>query len=320
MLNIIIPTYKAKDTLPKALDSLVSQTKSMFLITIVQDCDDEDYSNIISEYRNRGLHISLLKTPENSGAGVARQFGIDNLVNVDYCMFLDADDMLMPRAVEVLYTEAKKNDADLISSDIYVERGHALGEHWDCEKMPITWCHGKIYKLNYLKNNNIRFLPNIRYNEDSYFNLVAVNSTKKKFMVKEITYLWRDNKNSVTRLGRDIEEFFKKSWIQYIDGQIAGIKKIKEITGEISPMAIGCSMVNIYDQCMKADYLEYDINLPQLLEFGKTSLIKETLNSKDFWKIIKSRVKACDTFNNELVFYKIRFCDWINQYVTGEKK
>ena len=320
MLNIIIPTYKAKDTLPKALDSLVSQTKSMFLITIVQDCDDEDYSNIISEYRNRGLHISLLKTPENGGAGVARQFGIDNLVNIDYCMFLDADDMLMPRAAEVLYTEAKKNDADLISSDIYVERGHALGEHWDCEKMPITWCHGKIYKLDYLKNNNIRFLPNIRYNEDSYFNLVAVNSTKKKFMVKELTYLWRDNKNSVTRLGRETEEFFKKSWIQYIDGQIAGIKKIKEITGEISPAAIGCSMVNIYDQCMKADYLEYDINLPQLLEFGKTSLIKETLDSKDFWKIIKSRVKACDTFNNDLIFYKIRFCDWIDQYVTGEKK
>ena len=320
MLNIIIPTYKAKDTLPKALDSLVSQTKKMFLVTIVQDCDGEDYSDIISEYRNRGLHISLLQTPKNGGAGVARQLGIDNSVNIDYCMFLDADDMLMPRAAEVLYTEAKKNNSDLIASDIYVERGHALGEHWDCEKMPITWCHGKIYKLEYLRNNNIRFLPNIRYNEDSYFNLVAVNSTKNKFMVKELTYLWRDNKNSVTRLGRDTEEFFKKSWIQYIDGQIAGIKKIKEITGNVSPAIIGCSMANMYDQCMKADYLDYNISLPQLLEFGKTSLIRQTLDSKDFWKIIKSRIKACDTFNNNLIFYKIRFCDWIDLYVKGDKK
>ena len=37
--NIIIPTYKARETLPKALDSLVAQTKDMFLVTIVQDGD-----------------------------------------------------------------------------------------------------------------------------------------------------------------------------------------------------------------------------------------------------------------------------------------
>ena len=49
MVNLIIPTYKARDTLPAALDSLVAQTKKLFIITIVQDADDEDYTDIIQE-------------------------------------------------------------------------------------------------------------------------------------------------------------------------------------------------------------------------------------------------------------------------------
>ena len=60
MVNVIIPTYKARDTLPKALDSLVAQTKKTFVVTIVQDGDGEDYSDIISEYRKRGLGIRIL--------------------------------------------------------------------------------------------------------------------------------------------------------------------------------------------------------------------------------------------------------------------
>ena len=37
MVNVIIPTYKARETLPAALDSLVAQTKKMFIVTISQD-------------------------------------------------------------------------------------------------------------------------------------------------------------------------------------------------------------------------------------------------------------------------------------------
>ena len=72
IVNLIIPTYKARDTLPAALDSLVAQTKKLFIITIVQDADNEDYIDIIQEYRRRGLQIKLLQMPENGGPGLAR--------------------------------------------------------------------------------------------------------------------------------------------------------------------------------------------------------------------------------------------------------
>ena len=50
MVNVAIPVYKARSTLPYCLNSLVAQTKNMFLVTLVQDGDGEDYSDIIEEY------------------------------------------------------------------------------------------------------------------------------------------------------------------------------------------------------------------------------------------------------------------------------
>ena len=47
MLEIIVPMYKARDTLPDLLDSFTLQTKKMFIITLVNDCDGEDYSDIM---------------------------------------------------------------------------------------------------------------------------------------------------------------------------------------------------------------------------------------------------------------------------------
>ena len=76
MTNVIIPTYKARDTLPDLLNTLVAQTTNMFFVTIVQDCDGEDYSDIIQEYQKRGLKIKLITLNENMGPGVARQAGI----------------------------------------------------------------------------------------------------------------------------------------------------------------------------------------------------------------------------------------------------
>ena len=102
IVDVIIPTYKARETLPKALDSLVAQTKKMFLVTIVQDCDGEDYGDIIEEYKRRGLVIRWVPLTENVGPGGARQAGMDSDLMSEYFMFLDSDDMYTPRAIEIL--------------------------------------------------------------------------------------------------------------------------------------------------------------------------------------------------------------------------
>lgn len=322
MLNVIIPVYKARETLPNALDSLVAQTFKRFFVTISQDGDGEDYSDIITEYKRRGLHINHIDCKENGGPGMARQRGIDLSIskNYDYVMFLDADDIVTPRAVEVLYKEIQKNLVDIMISSFIAENEHD-SQMLEADKTPITWCHGKMYRLKYLQENNIRFLDELKMNEDSYFNLVAVNLTEKKMRINEYTYVWRYNKESLTRDGES-EAFFLKSWEQYIYSQVKGIQKIINIKGNINDNVFCATILNIYYHLQRASYFNIDYShiVPLLTELKEMPEVQDLISRENFWLGINSSLKSCGFVDKTLFFYKERFIDWFKLYIADEKK
>lgn len=317
IVDVIIPTYKARETLPKALDSLVAQTKKTFIVTIAQDGDEEDYSDIIEEYRRRGLGIRLLSLKENRGPGGARQAGMDADTMCDYFMFLDADDMYMPRAVELLYREAKGNNADIVSSDFLAEHTAAPSTLMDVFTVPVTWCHGRIYKAEYLRKNNIRFLDGLRINEDAYFNLIAHNCTKKKYKVKELTYIWRDNRDSITRAGNK-EDFFKRTWKTYITSQVEALLRIIELKGEVEPDLLGATLLYVYHYWEIARHykvVDEDIE-KELLKIKNNPVLIESLIEEQFWNHIVENLKGCALWEENIIFYQDRFCDWLKNYIA----
>ena len=319
MVNIIIPIYNARDTLPAALDSLVAQTYKMFIVTLVNDCDGVDYSDIIEEYGRRGLQIHLLYTEKNSGPGVARQTAIDASGMFDYIMFMDADDIMMPRCVEVLYKEAKKGDYDILASSFLNERNFQAAVMMDVNTTPITWTHGKIYRTKYLNENGIRFLPELRLNEDSYFNLVAWNGTDKRERISECLYLWRDNPNSLTRQGES-NAFFFNSWDQYIYSQVKGLLKLFDIVGDkMAPELLAATLINTYKFMMQALHLKvsnYDKGVAYLAGIQNNPVLLKLMNTRNFWMYIQQHLPACQLIpENELFFYKERFIDWLEKYI-----
>lgn len=323
MLNVIIPIWNARDTLPAALDSLVAQTYKMFTVTLVNDCDGVDYSDIIEEYERRGLTIYLLYTDENGGPGVARQVAIEASGMFDYIMFMDADDIMLPRCVEVLYKEAKRGNYDIIASSFLSERNHQAAVMMDVNTTPITWTHGKIYKTAYLKENGIGFLPDLRLNEDSYFNLVAWNGTENRERIPECLYLWRDNPNSLTRQG-DTHNFFFNSWDGYIYSQSRGLLKLVDILGEkFPPQLLAATYINMYKFMMQALHLEvknYDAGIRAISLITDNPTLLKIMNTKEFWMYIQQHLPACQLIpENELFFYKQRFIDWIEMFIKTNK-
>lgn len=117
-IDYIIPTYNKSSIVKKALDCLCKQTmKDSLCITLVNDCSpntDCNYQDIINEYKDK-LDVRVIKTPENIGTGMARQFGIDNTTH-PYIMFQDDDDMLSSKyAIEAFVKEVEKADESVIS-------------------------------------------------------------------------------------------------------------------------------------------------------------------------------------------------------------
>lgn len=275
MINVIIPCYNSTETLPKTLDSLVAQTQSRFLVTVVDDCSEENMLKIVNDYENR-LNISYLRLTENGGPGVARQAGIDNNSMCEYLMFLDADDMLMPQAIEVLNREANKNKPDILVSAFIQQNKYSIDKIVPSTEA-MTWVHGKLYKASFLKENNIRFPDKVRLNEDGSFNTMAFGLTKNIFRTSTITTLWVDNKNSLTRKDKD---FAVTCLPSYIDGQIFAFNFLMDKQVE-NPNSLSAGIIFIYNYYQVL--LDYSVYPDDKLE-DKIRKFLNRVNDKGYFK------------------------------------
>ena len=320
MVEVGIPVWHARDTLCKCLDSLVAQTLDRFITCLSIDCDGEDYSDIIEMYRARGLKIRIINGRENGGPGAARQRIIDT-TQCDYLIFMDADDMLMPRAVEVLSQHMKVNNFDIMRSGFIREEKNKRDLFIPQDSSIITWFHGKIYRVKFLKEKNVRFLPGLRIDEDAYFNLIAWNSTDNRGEIAEYTYIWRDNKNSLTR-AQSNPEYFKDNYMNYITSQVRALQRLLEINGSVKNDIISVTLINIYYTYMRAAYLKYPmVAADELLsELKAEKWLKVFLDNADSWISLVNNVKAGEVYNNEhVIFYNEPINQWIVRLLVNDR-
>lgn len=320
MVEVGIPVWHARDTLCKCLDSLVAQTSDKFITCLSIDYDGEDYSDIIKTYSTRGLKIRVINGKENGGPGAARQRIIDT-TQCDYLIFMDADDMLMPRAVEVLSQHMKVNNFDIIRSGFIREEKNKQDLFIPQDSSIITWFHGKIYRVKFLKEKNIRFLPGLRIDEDAYFNLIAWNSTENRGEIAEYTYIWRDNKNSLTR-AQDNSEYFKDNYMNYITSQVRALQRLMEINESVKNDIISITLINIYYTYMRAVYLKYSMTAADELisELKAEKWLEVFLNNVDSWISLVNNVKAGEVYNNEhIIFYSEPINQWIVRLLVNDR-
>ena len=314
MLEVGIPVYHSRQTITDALDSLVVQTNKNFIVCLSVDGDGETYTDIIRTYRARGLNIRTIKSEINGGPGAARQKIIDT-TQCDYIMFLDADDILMPQAIEYLYKPAKAQGFDILRSSFIREEKDKPDITFPHDIQTVTWCHGKIYRVNYLKENNIRFLDGLKTDEDAFFNLIAWNCAENRGSVNQITYYWRFNQTSITRRSR-AKEYFSETYVDYIRSQVEGLKEIYRIKGEINSLLITFTLINIYDYYMQILFYKLSEKpANQLLDTIKhTSWMQKFLNTPENWFDIARNVKASKIIGNEyIIFYQESFSKWASR-------
>ena len=202
LLDIIIPQYNENDNMIKPLlDSINNQEGVDFdniKLTIVND-----YSNVLlnddflKSYSK--LNISYIRNDKNTGPGLARQKGIDNTDGL-YIMFCDSDDTLYDKnSLFIICDFITKKEPDYLVTNIVVEGNEGIVIKKGKDTFP--WMHGKVYKREFLIKNEIRFHPNVRHLEDSYFttSILGTIDPKEINYLDYATYLWKNNESSLTR-------------------------------------------------------------------------------------------------------------------------
>lgn len=197
MIDIIIPAYNCCKTLGRTLASLVAQTDTEFIVTIIDDCSTENINPIVDEYRDK-LNIRYIRNQKNLGVGMTRQVGIDNSTKPFFC-FVDSDDILMPYAVETFNSIVKANpNTEYVHSYFYEQTLIKGDPALILRKDGFMWCHGKLYNRDLVTRFGIRNSPLVRWADDSYFNSMCSELLEMQ-LVRLPMYLWCNNENSVIR-------------------------------------------------------------------------------------------------------------------------
>ncbi len=187
-VSVIVPIYNAEKYLEQCLDSIVNQTLKDIEIILIDDGSTDGSAEICKNYLSDSRITYYHK--ENAGAVMARRDGI-GLATGEYIGFVDSDDWVETSMYETMYTQAKKNNADIVFCNcIQNEDGHRFSPEMESgvydrkaieekilsktlayiadngERRAIRWSNClRLYRSELIKSD-ISFNPDVRRCED----------------------------------------------------------------------------------------------------------------------------------------------------------
>ena len=237
LISIIIPVYNAAKFLDQTITSCLKQDYPHLEIILINDGSTDDSKIICEKYQKTSVATTsssiLFFDRPHQGVSATRNFGLDHFSGEYFC-FLDADDLLAENFVSTLYTLAKKNNLDYITSGYQRFVGNfptsepqnlasAKSSKEETQKQKsaklskaslqiynksdfykqllnlnsgYNFCHMKLFKKSL---RHIRFDESLSVAEDALYNFKMLNELKSFGVAPAPLYLYRVHQNSTVR-------------------------------------------------------------------------------------------------------------------------
>ncbi|WP_461030510.1 glycosyltransferase family 2 protein, partial [Streptomyces sparsus] len=176
--SIIVPAHQVQAYLPECLESVLTQCFTDLELIAVDDCSPDACAEILAESAAADPRMTVLRLPEQSGAGPARNAGLSH-ARGDYVLFLDSDDALAPGALQAVADRLLETaEPDVLVFDHVrafwhggTDRGGRAGllAHRDPQVFrlrdrpallrlpPVAW--NKVYRRDFLRQEGLAFPP-----------------------------------------------------------------------------------------------------------------------------------------------------------------
>lgn len=110
-MAVVIPCYKAKDTIERAVRSVMDQTQLPAQVIVVDDHSDDPATELaLDRLSAKFPEVQVVSLPRNVGPGGARNAGMARATQ-EYIAFLDADDIWLPEKIETQIRQMKRPGA-----------------------------------------------------------------------------------------------------------------------------------------------------------------------------------------------------------------
>ena len=214
-VSVIIPCYNAAQYIDCCMESLLSQTMGFnnIEVILVNDCSTDSTLGKLLKYESEHPDdIVVIPLEENVKQGKARNIALEYATG-EYVDYLDADDYLVPNALEKLYRIARQNDADFVEylqQDVYAHdtelHDTKTGEkdifrnirtaddkrEFFLSGNVLRSCADKFYKRSFIAENGLHYAEGC-FDEESLFTVMATVCCKKYYKLQEKLYCYFQN-------------------------------------------------------------------------------------------------------------------------------
>lgn len=210
LISVIVPVYNTAKFLKVCLDSLRVQTFQNYEAILVDDGSTDGSGEICRQYACMDFRFRVLQE-ENQGVSAARNRALEEAKGV-YIFFLDSDDILPENALEELVDAntdltigsilevdefSQPNGISQCLPDRVLSRQQAMEVLFDETQFGYQgYLWNKLYRRAIIENQNIRFDPSIKYNEDRLFLVDYLRFCSKVRMIPSVVYFYRQQKES----------------------------------------------------------------------------------------------------------------------------
>lgn len=217
-VSVIIPVYRAEKYLQRCINSVIQQTlKEIEIIFIEHDSNDNSleilYQNAEKDFRIRVYSL------QNVGVSESRNFG-SSIARGEYLYFMDADDEIHKKALEIVYKKAKSKYCDVVvfgakvvseqKIPSWIRRATLTKKKYykECNEMllfnergtrPFVW--NKLYKRKFWEKNGIHFPKELTDGEDQFVQFMVFSKAKKVYFIsnKLYKYYYLQNDSAMNR-------------------------------------------------------------------------------------------------------------------------
>lgn len=201
-LSVIIPQYQEPESvvfpLLASIDNQAGIDFNDIEVLVLNDCSDVVLTDdFLTQFVN--IKPRYIRLEKNVGLGMCRQTGLE-IATGDYVMFCDADDRFLNCTALYLYFQLIADTHPDFITSCWLEEVKSGGKvGFVKHDTDATWVHGKMYRRQFLIDNDIKHHPRLRVHEDSYFNGLVLSLSAKTMHLQAETFLWCWNEWSITR-------------------------------------------------------------------------------------------------------------------------
>ncbi len=228
-LSIVIPVFNGEKYVRSCYDGIASQSFKDWEAIFVDDGSKDNSPTILDEIAKENSKVSVIHKT-NGGTATARNAGLEK-ASGKYITFLDCDDEIKTDMYEKMVSLMDSTRADMgvcgfffklekengeTAETTYLEEKFypachyknqdEIKEHlvdmWDSDLLSNVW--NKLYRMDLIKNKNLRYRDGHVYTEDRVFNRQFIENCNSIAFTDECLYYYvRERVGSTTEKYRD---------------------------------------------------------------------------------------------------------------------